>query len=298
MPDARPPKLIAIDLDGTLLRPGGKISPAVRQAVQRALDAGVHVIPATGRGWREATIALHGLDDVFDRLDLGVFNTGACVADVSTGESVCLADFEPTLALELVDAMRAMPEAVLVYMDRSKTGIDYLVTGDGDLTENTQRWLSQNDMRFRENRHPSPEDLRHALRVGMVAVGDRAFHVAERVQNDFQDRVSIHAFAGVPTADDEAKVYIAEIFAAGVDKWRGVSWVASELGIDRADVAAMGDEINDIALLREAGLGIAMGNAVDPLKQVADVVLDQTNEQDGVAHAIDRLLAGEPVTAG
>jgi hydroxymethylpyrimidine pyrophosphatase-like HAD family hydrolase len=284
-------KLLALDLDGTLLRPGGIVSDAHRGAVDRALSAGLIVVPATGRGWREAQIGLSRLGPVYDRLDLGVFNTGACLARVGTGESVALADFEPRLALELVEHLRPMPEAVLVHMDRHQTGIDYLVTGDGELTDNTQRWLEQNDLRHEVNRRPAADDLHHALRVGLVARGRRAFDICRGVETAFANRIAVHAFAGVPTADGEEQVYIAEVFAAGVNKWQGLQPIMRQHGIAPDEVACIGDEINDLAMLEHAGCGIAMGNAVDEAKAVADrVTLD--NQSDGVAVAIDKLLDG------
>ncbi|MEO0586176.1 MAG: HAD hydrolase family protein [Planctomycetota bacterium] len=284
-------KLLAIDLDGTLLRTGGVVSDAHRSAVDRALDAGMLVVPATGRGWREAQIGLKNLGDTYDRLGLGIFNTGACVAHTTTGQSVDLADFEPHLCLELIEHLRPMPEAVLVHMDRHLAGVDYLVTGDGDLTDNTQCWLTQNDLRHKEIRNPCPEDLHHALRVGLVARGQRAFDVCSNVEQAFAGRISVHAFAGVPTAQGEAAVYIAEVFAAGVNKWRGVQYLMDQHGIAAEQVACIGDEINDLAMLQAAGCGIAMGNAVDQAKAAADRIT-LPNTQDGVAHAIDQLLDG------
>jgi len=285
-------KLLAIDLDGTLLRPGGAVSDAHRNAVDKALDAGLIVVPATGRGWREAQLGLANLGPVYDRLDLGVFNTGACIAKVATGESVALSDFEPRLCLDLVEHLRPMPEAVLVHMDRHLAGVDYLVTGDGELTGNTQRWLTHNDLRHKEIRHPEPDDLHHALRVGLVARGQRAFDVCKDVEQVFAGLISVHAFAGVPTAQGEAAVYIAEVFAAGVNKWVGLEVIMEQHGITPDQVACLGDEINDLAMLQHAGCGIAMGNAVDQAKAVANrITLD--NADDGVAHAIDKLLDGE-----
>lgn len=283
--------LIAIDIDGTMIRPDKTLSPGNRDAIARALDAGLRVVPATGRGWRESVIALDQLGDVANRLDWGIFNTGACIAKIDGGESTDLAEFEPHLALELIEHMRPLPEAVLVYLDRHTTGLDYLVTGDGALTENTERWLTMNDLRYKQARQPTPNDLHGALRVGLVAQGERAFRVAEGVQRDFAERVDIHAFAGVPTADGEERVFIAEIFAKGVSKWRGISVLTDKWNIPAHRVAAIGDEINDLAMLEHAGLGIAMGNAVDQAKAAADIET-KPNTEDGVAHAIDQILSG------
>ncbi|MEL7088270.1 MAG: HAD hydrolase family protein, partial [Planctomycetota bacterium] len=187
--------------------------------------------------------------------------------------------------------LRDLPEAVLVYQEHGQTGRDYLVTGDGQLTANTQRWFEMNDIRFHENRRPAVEDLHHSVRVGVVATGQRAFEVEAQVTERFGDRISLHCFAGVPTTAKEDAVFIVEIFAAGVNKWRGVSWLAEQHGIAPEAVAAVGDEINDLAMLQHAGLGVAMGNAVERAAAVADRHT-HNNTDHGVAHAIRQMLDG------
>ncbi|MEM6458355.1 MAG: HAD-IIB family hydrolase [Planctomycetota bacterium] len=280
--------LLALDLDGTLLGPDHRVSAANRTAIADALDAGVTVVPCTGRGWRES---LNALGDV-PGLELGVFNTGSAVVEMDSGAAVDIADFEPHVALELVEFLRDLPEAVLVFQEHTRTGRDFLVTGDGAVTANTRRWFTMNRLLVEEVRHPTCEDLRHSLRVGVVAAGRHAFDIEARLIETFADRVDLHCFAGVPTADKEDAVFIVEVFARGVDKWRGLSWIAAQRGIPPERVACVGDEINDLAMLQNAGLGVAMANAVERAKSAAD---RETlgHDQDGVAHAIRRMLEGD-----
>lgn len=276
-------RMLAIDLDGTLLPRGGVVSDDDRRAIALAQEAGCLVLPATGRGWRESRGPLEPVRG----LSLGVFNTGACVADMATGRNVELACLEPHLALELIEHLRPMPQAVLVYTDRQQTGYDYMVTGDGELTVNTRGWFSYCDLAFAEQRQPTVEDLHHAMRVGLVAEGNAAFEAEQAITEQFGDRVQVHAFAGVPVEIPAEQVYIVEVFAGGVDKWKGVSWVAQQRAIRPEEVAAIGDEINDLPMLTQAGLGIAMASGTDAAKRAADV------EAESVAHAIERMLDGE-----
>jgi hydroxymethylpyrimidine pyrophosphatase-like HAD family hydrolase len=281
-------RLIALDLDGTLLRPDQTVGPADVAAIAEAQAAGVRVVPCTGRGWRESAGVLAAVPG----LEYGVFNTGAVVVEMADGTAVDLADFEPHLVLELVEFMSDLPDAVLVYQEFGRAGCDYLVCGRGQLSANTRRWFEMNGLRTKEIARPTLDDLHHSLRVGMVAVGQQAFHIERRVTEAFGERVSLHCFAGVPTADKEETVYIVEVFAAGVDKWRGLRWLAEQHGIADHEVAAVGDEINDLAMLRHAGLGVAMGNAVPAAVEAAD---RQTRHQrdGGVAYAIRQMLAGD-----
>ncbi|MBC7772102.1 MAG: HAD hydrolase family protein [Pyrinomonadaceae bacterium] len=85
---------------------------------------------------------------------------------------------------------------------------------------------------------------------------------------------------------------ILEVFDKAADKWAAVSWLAGSRGIALTSIAAIGNDINDIAMLQQATLGIAMGNAIEEAKAVSHRhTLDNT--ADGVAHAIERILSGE-----
>lgn len=280
-------RLIALDLDGTLLSRDQQVSRENAEAIARAQAAGVMVVPCTGRGWGESRLYLKDIDG----LHHGVFNTGAVVVEMDSGRAVDLADFEPHLVMELVESLRHLPHAVLVYQEFSRAGCDYLITGDGPLREETQRWIDVNGLRVKENRNPGLEDLHHTMRVGLVAQRDRAFAVERQVLERFPGQVSIHCFAGVPTADPAEQWFIVEIFAASVNKWRGIQWLANHHGFAAEQIATVGDEINDLAMLESAGLGIAMGNAVPAAKKAANrITLPQA--EHGVAHAIHQMLDG------
>jgi len=280
--------LIGIDLDGTLLDGGGEVSRANRAAIARAHDAGVLIVPCTGRGWREAWPPLASVDE----LSWGVYVTGAMVAEIATGKSVDFAVFDPHLAHELVRFLQDEPEAVLVYREHNQAGHEYLVTGHGELTANTRWWFEITGALVHFQQDAGPAALRNAMRVGMVASGRRVPHLREAIRRAFSERVLVQSFVAINREHEGESVHVLEAFPAGVNKWRGLGWIARQHGIDPTRVAAIGDEVNDVAMLRSAGCGIAMANAVDAAKQAARHVTE-ANTEDGVARAIDRLLTGE-----
>ena len=281
--------LIALDLDGTLVASGEKISPASLDAIARAHAAGVRVVPCTGRAWRESAAVLDAVSD----LDLGVFSSGAVVADFRAGRVLNTAPLDPDLAHGVVQILRDLPHAVLVFQDAEQTGRDFLITGKGPLTDNTRGWFEANRLTVHEIPDATADDLAHSLRVGIVAPGQAALDAEAAVRARFGDRVNAHCLAGLAVAGTEASgpVYLIEIFNAGVHKWRGLHWLAEHLSVDPARVAAIGDEVNDLAMLKGAALGIAMGQASDPVKAAADRTTRPCAE-DGVAHAIDQILSG------
>lgn len=297
-------RMIGLDLDGTLLNERGVVSEGNRKAVAKAREHGVLVVPCTGRGWNESKEAMQAIfgDVVFkegspvpalsarELPQPGVFNTGAAVCDVHTGKSLDIAMIEPHVAYTIVQHLRDMPEAVLVFRDLSAVGHDYLVTGNGSLTSNTQWWFQKSGATVHYQREVSADDLRHSLRVGIVGHPARMEIAKERLRSTVGQQVFFHSFEAVQMPDRSESMHILEIFAAGVDKWRGLSWVAQARGIDASEIACIGDEINDLQMLRAAGCGIAMGNGVEQAKAAARFVT-RDHRNDGVAHAIEQLLS-------
>lgn len=281
-------QLIGIDLDGTLLDEHGRISRANREAIAAASRAGAKIVPCTGRGWREAHMVLRDVPE----LELGVFVTGAVVAEVATGNSIDFSVIEPHLALELVNHLRPQPEAVLVYREAGIVGHDYLVTGDGELTPNTEWWFQFSGANVHFQRDVTADDLHHALRVGMVAASDRLPTLSRGIAETFDGRVQLHHFPALADSDDRPSVHVLEVFASEVDKWRGLTWIADTHDIPRDRIAVIGDQVNDLSMVRQAPCGIAMGNAIAPLCEVADHITEP-NTDDGVARALHRLIHGE-----
>jgi len=285
------PELLAIDLDGTLLDPRGRISESNLRAIHRAHEAGVIVVPCTGRSWIESRRILK-LWPRHDPPHAGVFVTGAAVTDIDTGRSLDVAVIEPRLVRRLVEHLYDLPEAVLIFRDANETGHDYLVTGRGELTDNTRWWFQSQGARVHTERRLSDALCHHVLHVGVVACYDRVTELTRQLRSSFgEDEILLHYFAAVQNPDPQRVIYILEIFAAGVDKWRGLLWLAHQHGIETDRIAVIGDEINDLAMIENAACGIAMANAVDPVRFAADhVTLD--NASDGAAHAIEQMLLG------
>lgn len=265
------PKLIALDIDGTLLRwvPGlgmshEEVTPAVHDAVQRVLDAGAHVVLSSGRSAANMTV-------VADRLDLHghgerlwiVASNGAVVLRYPPAEVVHEVTFDARAAVAAVLEQR--PDAIVAVENR---GVGYHVSApfpDGELGGTTTV--------------TSIEDM-VAAPVSRVIIRE-----PNATADDF---VALAASLGLHGTD-----YIVgwtawmDLAPAGISKASGLEYVATELGIARADVLAVGDGRNDIEMLQWAGRGVAMGQAVDEVKAVADDVT-ATVDEDGLALELDR----------
>ena len=281
-------RLIAIDLDGTLLCPKGEVSEENRAALHAAHEAGAIILPCTGRGWRESLSVIASVPDD----ELGVFNTGSLVTRLRDGQTIDRAAFEVSAARELIALMSQGDEAVLLFTDPSATGLDYVVTGKGELTVNTRWWFDKNGLRWDTQRQVGEGLLEHVVRVGALARVDRAGQVVGMVQRAMAERVVAFAFEALQDPGSVEPTHIIECFAQGVTKWRGIEWVAKQHGIRPSEIAVIGDQINDVPMFQRAGCAVAMGNAIKAIKDTAHYHTLR-NDEHGVAHAIQKMLDGD-----
>lgn len=286
--------LIAIDLDGTLLGPDGRVSEGNRAAVERARDAGVRVVVATGRGLIESSKILRSID----QRDPVIVAGGAITADPVTGKTVDRVQMPMKLVRRAVEEIHAARHAALVLKDSAEAGYDYLVLGgdsDAEPDPITRLWFEVTGARVRfAGRLEDDEHPELTVRVGMGAESHEAGPLADRLMAAFGDEATFHRFtttAGAVYTEGKRRVQILEVFDARAHKWSALERQAERFGVPAERVCAIGDEVNDLTMISRAGLGVAMGNAVDAIKRAANQET-ATNAEDGVAHAIDRVLSG------
>ncbi|MDH3582675.1 MAG: Cof-type HAD-IIB family hydrolase [Phycisphaerae bacterium] len=282
-----PYKLLALDLDGTLFDSKGEIPALNVDAVARAKEAGILVTLCTGRGRCETQAAI----DALEHKGPVVLAGGAMVSDPTTGRTLHRATIEPMLTRRIIDLLDPATHAVLVLLDPEPREDDYLIVGRENLTDNTHWWFGETGARIHYADQPSEADLHHALRVGIVGPERVMAESQDRLLAELGDQVLIQHFVAVTQKDGE-DVHILEVFASGVTKWSALQWVAAEHDIAESEVAAIGDHINDLSMIEHAACGIAMANAVHPVRNIADRITT-TNNDCGVAAAIDNLLNGD-----
>ena len=266
------PKLVALDIDGTLLKwvegvgtTYEQISPPVYDAVHRALDAGVHVVLASGR-------SPHGMTNVADLLDLHgdegeqlwvVASNGAVVFRYPPIDVVHEVTFDAAPAVRAV--LQEHPSALVAVEER---GVGYRV-----------------------NRPFPPGELSGEFTIADVAdlvavpVSRVIIRDPDATADDF---VALGARLGLQGTD-----YVVgwtawlDLAPVGVSKASGLEYVARELGVDAPDVLAIGDGRNDIEMLQWAGRGVAMGQSIDEVQESADAVTGSVHDE-GAAQELDR----------
>jgi 5-amino-6-(5-phospho-D-ribitylamino)uracil phosphatase len=241
------PRLVALDIDCTVVDHDGALPEAVRKAVGRVLDADVPVVLATGRSW-------HGTRPVFDELGLppghSVASNGAVVVSYPPQEIRKAVTFDPR---EVIKKVVQFAPGTLIAVE--EIGRGYRLNGHfpgGDLTG--------------EMIIESIEQL-SARPVTRIILRD-----PDRSDEDFTSLARHLGLQGV-TYFVGWSAWL-DIAPLGVNKASGLQDVADDLGVDPTDVLAFGDGRNDIEMLRWAGRGVAIGDAPEDVQQAADVVTD------------------------
>ena len=266
------PKLIALDIDGTILVPHpengfstDEVTPPVREAIDRAYDAGAHIVLASGRAPLSMSVVLRHLDMPRERGShvLGVASNGAVTFSFPPLKVVSEVTFDAREAVRAV--LEHVPDAAVAVEEH---GVGYRVN----------RHFPEGELDGTMILTPIEEMI--ASEVSRVIIRD-----PDSTSEDF---VSLAEKLGLQGTN----YFIGwtawlDLAPEGVSKASGLAEVADRLGIDRADVLAIGDGRNDIEMLAWAGRGVAMGQAPDEVKAIADDVAPPVYD-DGCAHEISR----------
>ncbi|MFO0832410.1 MAG: HAD family hydrolase [Phycisphaerales bacterium] len=294
-----PPRypILAIDLDGTLLSSKGTVSPANIGAVHRARAAGIRVVVCTGRGLAECRSILTAISQDEPVVVAG----GAIIACPMSGRTLHRFTMEVSLVRDTVGTLLEHEQPALLLKDPADAGYDYLVV-QGPTRQRVHPaidwWFERHRLRVRyvrsldEDEHPE-----HTVRVGACSPASTFREVAARVKGHASGRGVLHSIPAVAPAQVQRSTspgepaHIMELFDAHAGKWSAVSHLARQWGLDPGTIVAIGDEVNDVEIITNAGLGIAMANAVPAVRDAARRHT-KSNDEDGVAFAVEQVLSG------
>ncbi|MFC7393114.1 Cof-type HAD-IIB family hydrolase [Scopulibacillus cellulosilyticus] len=263
--------LIAVDLDGTLLTDNKTISLYTKQTLQKAIAHGHYVVISTGRPFRLSI-------DYYNELELDTPIVNINGAYVHHPKDSTWGEYHRTLSIEDAKKIIKTCEAydLANILIEAKDDV-YIKNPDPEITK-----IIGTD-------HPKiiKGDLSESLRFGPTCILVQPFK--ENVSSLVSDLGSQYADAVYQRSWGEPW-YIIEMIKRGVNKANGLKKVADSLEIPSDRIIAFGDEDNDLEMLAYAGRGIAMGNASDEVKQIANEITD-TNEKDGIAKYIEKALS-------
>lgn len=274
-------RLFAVDIDGTLVNSRDALTDRTREAIARALDAGVHVVLATGRRYGRALPLVEPL-----RLQVPVITaSGALIKVPGSHETLYRAHIEGPLLRQVLQVIDEHGYDAMLYTDTFHEGFEFYRPPNEMPEPLLAEFLSLNEGWSRDWPRlmvDPPDDIFACFAMGTQS---EMLRVHEAIQTRLPERLYTHVLRS-----PRYQGFMCEIAPAGVTKWSGIQYLAREWGIEDHEICAVGDDVNDLPMIEAAGLGIAMANAVPEVQAAADHVVPSCDE-DGIVEAV-RLLLG------
>lgn len=273
-------RLLAIDIDGTLVNSRNELTEATRAAVLRAKQAGIEIVLATGRRYSRALPLVEPLE-----LNVPLVTaSGALIKRAADHQTLYRAEFVPGALERCLEIVSAEGYEAVLYADTYDQGFDYYCP-----TLATRQPLLAEFFASNVGFGRLSPDLMARPPVGIFAgfvmgTRDEMRSLEVRLRRQLCDTLYVHVLRSPRYTG-----YMCEIAPFGVSKWTGVCHLAESWGIGAEEICAAGDDVNDIPMIAAAGLGVAMGNALDEVKAVADRIAP-THDEDGLVQVVDWLL--------
>ncbi len=277
-------RLLAVDVDGTLLNHGA-MDDADVAALHAAAEAGIVVCLCTGRSWEESR-------DIWEGLNLPephgpvVCAGGALVVEPDTERTLYSRTFDRATAQELTRQMQQMGYPVMALVDAWREGFDYYLIGRYDDRPLYQNFISAIPRRIRHVDRLDCDDYPRPLRISALEEPGCGRPTVETLKRHFAGRIEIQDIYL-----SHRDVDIVEAFSAGTDKFTALQYVGQGYRIAPSAFAAIGDDNNDLAMLRGAGLSGTPADAPEELLRIAKMVLSPRGSGP-VAEFVDAVLKG------
>ena len=263
-------KLLAVDMDGTCLDSKGRMSQKTFEALKKASEKGVIVVPTTGRNINCLPVPLK--NQSFYRYIIS--SNGALVVDTAEDKEIFKSYIDSKTGAEILKKCRRHLIFIAAHIDR-----DYYVQGKA-VYKGVKHYMgddASNLIIVKNMAKTVRKQGGHIEELQLFYYGERYRKIIKKIIAPYPDICSAHASN------------YAEIFNKNGSKGNALKALADQLGIDMSEVACIGDEENDISMFRVAGTPLAMGNAIDKLKSLAKHILP-TNDEDGVAFAVENYI--------
>lgn len=274
--------LLAIDIDGTLVGRQNEPSPATCAALRRAADMGVHIVLATGRRYSRT---LHLVEPLGIATPL-ITATGALIKDPAGHRTIYCAEFSSEQLGRIVNLVAECGYDPVLCADTFAKDFDfYQLRPDPPSPELADFFsLNPHDSRILPDMLENPPG--GVFEVFTIGEREQMIDLEATLHKRLPGQLYSHVLH-VPRYTG----FIFEVVPAGVTKWSGIQRLAGEWGIDAGGICAVGDDVNDIPMIRAAGLGVAMGNANPSVKAAADRIAPSQDE-DGLIEVVRWVLDG------
>ena len=273
-------KLLALDLDGTTLRPDGTLGERTARAVYRAAAAGIEVVPATGRAFSTLPREIREMECIH----YAITSNGAAVCRTKTGERVYSSTVDSAEVMRVLQEVEGRENVCL------EVFIDGLAYGESRYVSDPARYSRESAVYYVQHTRIPVDDIKKLIlenidKLDAVDIVCRERQLLLQMEENLRrDMEGSYLTSSVP--------YLIEISSARSGKANGVEYIQKILGCTWRETAACGNADNDADMLRLAGLGAAVRDGTEKCIAAAKLLIG-TGEEDGVADFIAGILSGE-----
>lgn len=273
-------RMLAIDVDGTLVNSRDELTPTVRDALRRAAAAGVRLVLATGRRYARALPLVEPLG-----IEAPIVSaSGALIKDALDHRTLHIAEFARDDLLTTLALVERSGFDAVIYTDSYGEGFDFYCPRLAVTEPTLAEYFELNPNVGREQadvmRNPPPG----VFACFAMGLKHEMLALHEALQAALPGKLYTHVIRS-----PKYRGFMCEIAPAGATKWSGIRRLADDWDIPNEQICAVGDDVNDLPMIVEAGLGVAMGNAVEELKQAADRIAPD-HDADGLAEVVRWIL--------
>ena len=272
-------KMVALDLDGTTLNSSREVTERTVESFRRATEKGVHIVVSTGRPYTSLPDNVKSIPYI----EYAITSNGGHINLIDTGESIYDSYLSP-----------AAVKQIAVLYEKLDAEIEVFINGQAYMDQTYRDYILEHGLSYRN--------------VEYVLWSRKPVQGVAKMMLDNQDRIENVNFCFSSTDKlEEARAEIEAIPEATItssfpnnlevggphtSKKAALEALTEKLGVDRSELMCCGDAPNDIQMLEYAGIGVAVGNAWGGTKDHADYITG-TNDEDGVAQAIEKFVLGE-----
>jgi len=273
-------RLLAVDVDGTLVNGKDQITACTTKAICECESAGIRVVVATGRQYRRVLPISKQLG-----LDVPLITaSGALIKHPSEHRTIFQAEFDRNVLHGMLEVIAKCGYDAVLYTDSYTLGYDYMTPRIEGVHREAAEFFEkvQNYVRILPNLMAAPPE---GVFAGF-AIGTREemLRVQTELEQSLPGQLYIHVIRSPRYSG-----YMCEIAPRGITKWSAITHLADDWGISADETCAVGDDVNDIPMLRGAGLGVAVANAKPEVLAVSDRIAP-SNEEDALVTVVNWLL--------
>lgn len=276
-------KLLALDIDGTLVGSDDVVPAQTVAALAEAQRAGMRVCIATGRDYDAALPVWRQLKLAQPHEPL-ILVGGALVSEAATGRTLYQRTIERETARQLGAAMQRAGYCVMAAIDGWRHELNYFLTAGGRGEKTIHAWFARRGVKMKITPTLAEEtNMPNPLRISIVTSPTDVVELEAELKKEFDGRLIVQSIF-VPAYD----FTVLEAFATQANKHQALTYIAQSLRIGKGMIAAVGDDVNDLPMLKGAGLGVAMPAAPEVVKKASRRVAE-----GGLTRFIHELVAGK-----